>query len=36
MWSGKYWDRVFGCQPDGTPKVYGLVELAMARLFPAR
>jgi ComF family protein len=36
MSSSKYWDRVFGCQPDGTPKVYGLVEMAMARLFPAR
>jgi ComF family protein len=36
MTSGKYWERVFGCQPEGGPKVYGLVELAVARLFPAR
>ena len=36
MTSGKYWERIFGCQPEGAPKVYGLVELAVARLFPAR
>jgi ComF family protein len=36
MSSGKYWERVFGCQPEAAPRVYGLVELAVARLFPAR
>lgn len=36
MSSGKYWERFFGCQPEGASQVYGLVELAVARLFPAR
>lgn len=36
MTSGKYWERLFRCQPGGPPRVYGLVELALARLFPAR
>lgn len=33
---GKYWERLTGCQPDGQPQVYGLVDLALARLFPPR
>lgn len=33
---GKYWERLTGCQPDGRPQVYGLVDLALARLFPPR
>jgi ComF family protein len=33
---GKYWERLQGCQPDGEPRVYGLVELALARVFPPR
>jgi len=33
---GKYWERLTGCQPDGRPQVYGLVDLTLARLFPPR
>ena len=33
---GKYWERLTGCQPGGQPQVYGLVDLALARLFPPR
>lgn len=33
---GKYWERLRDCQPDGRPQVYGLVDLALARVFPPR
>lgn len=36
MTIGKYWEHLMGCQPGASPRVYGLVELALARLFPAR
>ena len=36
MTPAKYWERLIGCQPEEQPRVYGLVDLALARLFPPR
>ena len=36
MTSGKYWERLFGCQPGTGLRVYGLYDLVLARIFPPR
>jgi ComF family protein len=36
MTPGKYWERLFACQPEEGFRVYGLYDLVMARIFPPR